>query len=103
MTDDLKKMFDEQNAKILKNKLMLDIDNNTDSLKLTLSNVIMLEMNKLIKGIIKFCNDNNIEYNEKELEKIIDYEKEKLKEIVDEGLDFRKVEFQKLLMEEGNE
>ena len=103
MTDDLKRMFDEQNAKILKNKLMLDIDNNTDSLILTLSNVIMLEMNKLIKGIVKFCNDNNIEYNEEELEKLIDSEKEKLKEIIDEGLDLRKVELKKALAEEENE
>ena len=63
-------MFDEQNAKILKNKLILDIDNNTDSLNLTLSNVIMLEMSKLIKNITKYCHDSDIKLQEEQLHNV---------------------------------
>lgn len=82
MNETLDKLFFEKNKEILKNKLILDINNNTDSLKLTLSNVIMLEMNKLYKNLIKLFEENNISYSEEELKKIIENEKVKLNDIV---------------------
>ena len=102
VTDDLKKMFDEQNAKILKNKLILDIDNNTDSLNLTLSNVIMLEMSKLIKNITKYCHDSDIKLQEEQLHKLIDKEKEELKKNIDEELKVRSDELKKNLVDNDN-
>ena len=102
MKGDLKKIFDEQNAKILKNKIMLDIDNNTDSLKLTIFNIIMLEMNKLVRNISKFCDDNAIIYDDRELEGLIVFEKEELKSYMSKELEFRQQSL-KNSIEENNE
>ncbi len=82
MSDDLNKIFREKSKSILENKMILDIDNNTDSLNLTIFNVIMLEMNKLHRSVVKLCEEKNIDYNDVELRKLINDEKVSLNDLV---------------------
>lgn len=91
MNDSLDKLFYEKNKEILKNKLILDINNNTDSLELTLSNVISLEMNKLYKNLIRVCEENKLEYSIQELKELIEKEKSSLNSILLDELSKRRV------------
>ena len=95
MNEDLKKFFNERNKEILNNKIKLDIDNNTDSLKLTINNVISLEMNKLHKSIINFCEECNILYNIQEINETIEEEKKNLEEMTASKLQERKENIEK--------
>ena len=52
MDDSIEKMFEEKNISILINKLNLDIDNNSNSVELTLKLRIPLLKNKLIRKIL---------------------------------------------------
>lgn len=102
MNETLDKLFYEKNKEILKNKLILDINNNTDSLKLTLSNVIMLEMNKLYKNLIKLFEENGIKYSKVELKNLIEDEKTKLNDIVLKELSQRQASFENHIKEGDN-
>lgn len=102
MNDTLDKLFYEKNKEILKNKLILDINNNTDSLRLTLSNVIMLEMNKLYKHLVKLFEENGIKYSDEELKQIIEDEKTKLNDIVLKELSHRQELFENHIREGDN-
>ncbi|MDD6879063.1 MAG: hypothetical protein PUD59_02395 [bacterium] len=53
--------FKEKNAEILKNKMLLDLNNNDDSLKLTLKNKISLLCIKFSQRINNFLKENNID------------------------------------------
>lgn len=103
MSEELKELFEKRNKEILNNKIKLDIDNNTDSLRLTINNVIMLEMNKLNKNIIKFCEENNILFDVNDINKLIEEEKKKLEDIVNTKLEERKDSFDKYVSSEENE
>lgn len=102
MNETLDKLFYEKNKEILKNKLILDINNNTDSLKLTLSNVIVLEMNKLYKNLIKLFEENGIKYSKEELKNLIESEKNKLNDIVLKELSQRQTSFEAHIKEGDN-
>ena len=53
MDNTIKSMFEEKNMKILINKLILDIDNNSNSLELTIKLKIPHLKYKLIKKLSK--------------------------------------------------
>lgn len=89
MNGNIDKLFYEKNKEILKKKLLLDIENNNDSLKLTLDNVISLEMNKLYKSLVSLCKQNKLDFSDKKLMELIESEKVKLKNIVLEELNKR--------------
>lgn len=102
MNETLDKLFYEKNKEILKNKLILDINNNTDSLRLTISNVIMLEMNKLYKHLVKLFEENKIKYSDEKLRKLIEDEKTKLNDIVLKELSHRQELFENHIREGDN-
>lgn len=102
MNETLDKLFFEKNKEILKNKLVLDVSNNTDSLKLTLSNVVMLEMNKLYKSLVKLFEENDIEYSDDKLKALIEEEKLKLNDIILKGLSHRQDLIEKHVKEGDN-
>lgn len=102
MNETLDQLFFEKNKEILKNKLVLDVSNNTDSLKLTLSNVVMLEMNKLHKSLIKLFEENDIDYSEESLKGLIEEEKNKLNNIILERLSHRQTSIESHVKGEGD-
>lgn len=71
MDDSIEKMFEEKNISILINKLNLDIDNNSNSVELTLKLRIPLLKNKLIRKISRFFNEENIEYTISDIDEIV--------------------------------
>lgn len=87
-------MFKEKNDKILVDKLLLDIDNNDDSLRLTINNKIDLITSKLQKRLNDFLKLNNIDYDIKSLSEFIGDNKEKIRFLVMETLDLRKQNFE---------
>lgn len=71
MDDSIEKMFEEKNISILINKLNLDIDNNSNSVELTLKLRIPLLKNKLIRKLSRFFNEENIEYTISDINEIV--------------------------------
>ena len=74
MNNAIADIFKEKNEKIYIEKLLLDIDNNLDSLKLTISNYLFLYTSKMIRKISAFFNEAEIEYKMQDLSKIINEE-----------------------------
>ena len=67
MDNTIKSMFEEKNMKILINKLILDIDNNSNSLELTIKLKIPHLKYKLIKKLSKLYNEEGVDYTVSEL------------------------------------
>ena len=55
--------FKEKNSEILREKLVLDIGNNDDSLQLTVKNKILLITSNTIRKINCLLRENNVEYD----------------------------------------
>ena len=73
MDNTIIEMFKEKNDKILFEKLLLDLDNNNDSLRLTINNKIKLVLHiKFLKKINKILKSSEIKYDVKTLDEIID-------------------------------
>ena len=51
MNTDLKEMFNEKNQSLFLNKLIMDLDNNTDTFKLVSKNIIKIEVAKLFSSL----------------------------------------------------
>lgn len=94
MSNTIEEIFKLKNEKLYIEKLFLDIDNNADSLKLTISNYLNLYNAKIIKRISNFFNDINIEYQMQELNNIVKLEMEGLlntiQDLVDEKTSYVK-------------
>lgn len=89
MDIEITKMFQEKNKDIFKNSLELEMERNLESLKKTTDNCTMLEINKILNFLKSFFEEHKIIYNENELKKIVDTEKEFLNEIVNSRIDIK--------------
>lgn len=89
MDIEITKMFQEKNKDIFKNSLELEMERNLESLKKTTDNCTMLEINKILNFLKSFFEEHKIIYNENELKKIVDTEKESLNEIVNSRIDIK--------------
>lgn len=94
MNDTIKDMFQEKNSKILRDKLLLDINNNIDSLKITIDNHMMLLLEKYLKKISTLFNELDIEYTISELDDLLKKNKEDIRKKVFELLE-EKIEYVK--------
>lgn len=83
-------LFKEKNQKILLDKLLLDIANNDNSLRLIVNNRVNLISLKFQKRINDFFKNNSVNYDVKTLENLVDEYKTKIIEIVNSYLDSRK-------------
>ena len=90
MDNTIGELFKEKNNKILLEKLLLDISNNDNSLRLIVVNRINLISMKFQKRVNDFLKENSIEYDLESLEKIINEYKGKILEVVNSYLDNRK-------------
>ena len=91
MNDSIVEEFKKKNSEILLNKLEIDIDNNDDSLKLTIKNKISLAILKIVQKTNKLLRDNEkVNYDFKELSNIFDITKIDIEKNVNLFLDKRK-------------
>lgn len=90
MNNNIGELFKEKNQKILFEKLLLDISNNDNSLRLIVVNRVALLSMKFQKKINEFFKNNSIEYDVESLEKIITEYKNKIIKTINEYLDKRK-------------
>ena len=91
MDNTIIEMFKEKNDKILVEKLLIDIDNNDDSLKLTIKNKIELVVSgKFLKKLNTILKNSGIDYDVKTLDEIVKNLKESIKQKTAELLDNRK-------------
>lgn len=79
---DVKRILKEKNIEITKNKMVLDIENNMDSLKKNIENILILEITNIKKileskytlscdKIVEFLQEKSLEHFNKQLEKVI--------------------------------
>lgn len=71
MNINLKEMFDEKNQDLFLNKLTIDLDNNTDTFKLTSKNIIKIELAKLLSSLRRIYSKYLVDINEKRLKEIL--------------------------------
>ena len=94
MDNSIEELFKQKNGQILVDKLLLDIANNDDSLRLTINNKILLITDKLQKKINDFLKNNGIKYDLKSLSELLLEHKEKTKQYILQELDARKQKYE---------
>ena len=101
MDDSIEKMFEEKNISILINKLNLDIDNNSNSVELTLKLRIPLLKNKLIRKTSRFFNEQNIEYTISDIDEIVSKRESIVLNVIIELVNERKVSLSNAVSDNG--
>jgi len=86
----IEELFKEKNNQILKDKLLLDIDNNDDSLRLTSKNKVMLITSNIVRKINSLLRDNEIEYDVKTLKEMFEQYSDNIVRYVYELLSVRR-------------
>lgn len=71
MDTDLKELFNEKNQSLFFNKLLMDVDNNTDTFKFATKNIIIIEFAKLLSSLRKLYNKYTVEINEDKVKEIL--------------------------------
>lgn len=90
MEKTITELFKEKNNKILLDKLLLDIANNDDSLRLTITNKVNLITSRIKSKINSLLNESNIEYDVKELVELFDQYSKEVEKVAINFLDIRK-------------
>lgn len=90
MGNTISELFKEKNYKILIGKLLLDLDNNDYSLRLTINNKIELNISNYLKKINDLLKNNSIEYNVQDLNELLNKNKEQIRDMTFMKLDERK-------------
>ena len=97
MDNTISAIFKEKNEKILFDKLLLDIDNNFDSLLLTINNKIALSTPKLIKKVNDILFNYQIDYDLKSLTELLNQEVEKINKMVVDLLELKKTKLKEAI------
>ena len=78
MSMNLKEMFHEKNQDLFFNKLILDLENNTDTFKLTSKNIVKIEIAKLLSSLRRIYSKYSMVVNDDELKSILGKNKKEL-------------------------
>src|SRR5574344_1336987 len=87
MDDVIKDTFKEKNDQIYIEKMILDIENNLDSLKLTTTNFVFLYATKMLRKLSSFFKEVGVEYKMQDLNKMVEEEKTSVVELVNRLLE----------------
>lgn len=71
MNTDLKEMFIEKNQSLFFNKLIMDLENNTDTFKLSTKNIVKIEIAKLFSSIRKCYNKYSVNIDEQKVKEVL--------------------------------
>lgn len=102
MDNTISAIFKEKNEKILFDKLLLDIDNNFDSLLLTINNKIALSTPKLIKKVNDILFNYQIDYDLKSLTELLNQEVEKINKMVVDLLELKKTKLKEAIQKDSS-
>lgn len=102
MDNTISAIFKEKNEKILFDKLLLDIDNNFDSLLLTINNKIALSTPKLIKKVNDILFNYQIDYDLKNLTELLNQEVEKINKMVVDLLELKKTKLKEAIQKDSS-
>lgn len=78
MSIDLKEMFNEKNQDLFFNKLVMDIENNVDTFKLSTKNIVKIEIAKLLSSLRRVYYKYSVNIDEDKLKEILGSGKNKL-------------------------
>lgn len=78
MSIDLKEMFNEKNQDLFLKKMIMDLENNTDTFKLSSKNIIKIEIAKLLSSLRRVYFKYSLEINEEHLKELLSDSKNKL-------------------------
>lgn len=90
MTININEMFDEKNQSLFINNLIVNLDNNTDTFKLTVKNIIMIEIAKLLSSLKKIYDKYDVEFTEEKLKELLNSTKKDLFEDIGVVIENRK-------------
>ena len=71
MNTDLKELFNERNQSLFFNKLIMDLENNTDTFQLATKNIIKMEIAKLLSSLRKIYNDYSVKIDEDKIKALL--------------------------------
>lgn len=97
---DTNRQFLEKNQEIFKNKLNLEINNNSDSINLVLQSRINLKLEGLNKSIKQFLKEKQIKFEQEDLTEVFNLNKQLMREKILEELILRKDSLASFLEEE---
>ena len=78
MTISINEMFDEKNLALFINNLIVNLDNNTETLTLTVKNIIMIEIAKLLSSLKKIYGKYDVKFTEEKLKELLNSTKKDL-------------------------
>lgn len=78
MNKDLKEMFNERNQNLFFNKLIMDLENNTDTFKLSTKNIVKIEIAKFFSSLRKIYDKYSIQIEEETIKEILSASKKSL-------------------------
>lgn len=78
MNTDLKELFNERNQSLFFNKLIMDLENNTDTFQLATKNIIKMEIAKLLSSLRKIYNDYSVKIDEDKIKALLSNSKNSL-------------------------
>lgn len=90
MTMNINEMFDEKNQTLFINNLIVNLDNNTETLTLTVKNIIMIEIAKLLSTLKKIYGKYDVKFTEEKLKEILNSTKKELFEDIGLVIENRK-------------
>lgn len=93
---DVVKQLEEKNKEIYYNKLNMDIENNSETLSITLNNIISVLMNELTSKLLEFDNKNS---NDDVIQKLVVAFQEKLNEQIEVLIQNRLVKLKEIVNE----
>lgn len=71
MNIDINEMFSEKNQNLFLNKLVLDLDNNTDTFKLAAKHIVMIEIAKLLSSLKKVYTKYSVTTDESKIKDLL--------------------------------
>lgn len=79
----LSEMFNEKNQLLFINKLMMDLDNNTDTFKMATKNIVMIEIAKLLSSLRRIYNKYSITIDDEKIKSLLNKTKTVLLEDIE--------------------
>jgi len=78
MNTDIKEMFSEKNQSLFFNKLIMDLENNTDTFKLATKNIVKIEIAKLLSSLRKIYYSFSVPIDEEKVKELLSLTKNSL-------------------------
>lgn len=82
-------MFSEKNQFLFLNKLIMDLENNTDTFKIASKSIVMMEIAKLLSSLKKMYDKYSVNYDETKIKELLTGTKKSLLEDINAAISNR--------------